>query len=103
MEEFDVNSITGFVWDDGNKDKNWNKHVVSNSECEEPFFNSPFIVAVDQIHSKSEKRYFALGRTNTERFLFIVFTIRNDRIRVISARDMNKKEKSIYEKQRKNT
>ena len=95
-ESIDFSKITGFQWDKGNKEKNWIKHSVSNIECEEPFFNSPFIVASDEAHSSSESRFFALGRTNSDRFLFIVFTIRNDRIRVISARDMSKKEREIY-------
>ena len=88
---------TGFEWDEGNKDKNWIKHKVSNSECEEIFFNQPLIVNFDEKHSKEEARFYALGHTDLHRKLFIVFTIRDKRIRVISARDMSKKERKIYE------
>jgi len=88
---------TGFEWDEGNKDKNWLKHKVSNSECEEIFFNQPLIVHFDKNHSKSETRFYALGHTDLTRKLFIVFTLRNRKIRVISARDMSRKERKIYE------
>ena len=88
---------TGFEWDEGNRDKNWIKHKVSNSECEEIFFNQPLIINFDKNHSKIEIRFYALGHTDLNRKLFIVFTIRNKKIRVISARDMSKKERKIYE------
>ena len=88
----------GFDWDEGNRDKNWRKHNVSNAECEEPFFNRPLWVANDVGHSQGEQRYYALGQTNTGKLLFIVFTIRQNRIRVISARDMSRKERKFYAK-----
>ena len=90
--------IAGFQWDVGNLSKNWEKHQVSSAECEEIFFNQPLILADDKKHSRTEKRHFALGKTNGGRRLFVVFTIRKDTIRVISARDMSNKEKTIYEK-----
>lgn len=88
----DVYNATGFDWDEGNIDKNWHLHQVTDRECEEIFFNLPFVLALDIKHSQSERRYFALGRTDQNRWLFIVFTIRKPLIRVISARDMNQKE-----------
>jgi len=94
-----IEDIQGFQWDKGNILKNMEKHRVSNSECEEIFFNHPLIVADDEQHSGIEKRYFALGKTTDGRRLFVVFTIRQETIRVISARDMSKKERNIYEKQ----
>lgn len=94
----DVCSINGIAWDKGNIDKNWTKHQVSNFECEESFFNLPLILAEDTKHSQGENRYFALGQTNANRRLFIAFTIRNNNIRVISARDMSQKEERIYAK-----
>ncbi|MDO9463429.1 MAG: BrnT family toxin [Deltaproteobacteria bacterium] len=87
----------GFEWDQGNLLKNWEKHGVSAAECEQIFFNRPLITAQDEKHSKGEKRLYALGHTNAQRYLFVVFTIRSNRIRVISARDMNKKERKEYE------
>ena len=94
----DIHSIDGFDWDDGNIDKNWISHQVSNAECEEIFFNLPLLLADDTKHSQDEKRYYVLGQTNGRRWLFIAFTVREHKIRVISARDMNRKEESIYAK-----
>lgn len=89
--------ITGFQWDDGNIDKNLAKHGVSDSECEEIFFNRPLLITIDQEHSgHDEARYLALGRTNRGRRLFVVFTIRRQLIRVISARKMTRKERRRY-------
>lgn len=87
----------GFQWDSGNSDKNWIKHNVSKNECEQIFFNEPLIVADDIRHSQTENRWYTLGKTDFERKLFVVFTIRENLIRVISARDMNKKERKYYE------
>lgn len=93
--EFDVMDFEGFDWDLGNVAKN-EKHDVEPEEAEETFFNEPLIVAVDVKHSKSEKRWHALGRTSKRR-LFVAFTVRGKLIRIISARAMNKKERNIYE------
>jgi uncharacterized DUF497 family protein len=95
----DINKLleaTGFEWDDGNIDKSWIKHGVSPSECEQMFFNQPLVVADDDIHSELEDRFYALGRTDANRLLFVVFTIRKDMIRIISARDMSAKERKAY-------
>jgi len=86
----------GFNWDEGNIDKNWLKHKVSSAECEQVFFNRPLVIQDDIIHSRTEKRFYALGQTDSKRTLFIVFTARNNLIRVISARDMSRKERKIY-------
>ena len=93
-----LSECTGFEWDEGNQDKNLIKHKVSWYETEEIFFNSPLIVNNDKKHSAEEARYYALGNTNSGRKLFVVYTIRGTLIRVISARDMNKKESEIYGK-----
>ena len=89
---------TGFQWDQGNAEKNWLKHSVSQGECEEAFFNSPLLVITDEAHSTAESRIYALGQTDAGRGLFIVFTIRGTLIRVISARDMNRSERKEYER-----
>lgn len=91
-------NCTGFDWDSGNIEKNWLKHKVSPVECEQVFFNKA-LFAEDVRHSQREKRYYALGLTNNKRPLFVAFTIRRSLIRVISARDMSKKERKIYEEQ----
>ena len=88
----------GFDWDEGNLLKNWEKHGVSASECEQIFFNNPLIAGLDEKHSKRESRYYALGITDSKRRLFIAFTVRNKQIRVISARDMSRRERKVFDK-----
>jgi hypothetical protein len=90
-------NFEGFDWDEGNVEKNWLSHQVTPQEVEQAFFNRPLIVADDAKHSRSEKRYLLLGQTDEDRPLFIAFTLRERRIRVISARDMNRKERKVYE------
>ncbi|MGA3165144.1 MAG: BrnT family toxin [Terriglobia bacterium] len=87
----------GFDWDAGNSDKNWTTHRVSDSECEEVFFSRPFVVRPDLQHSREEPRFYALGQTDRSRGLFVVFTTRGKLIRVISARDMTRQERRIYQ------
>ncbi len=92
---------TGFAWDSGNADKNWGRHGVTQGESEEVFFNRPVLVAPDPTHSQTEPRYAALGQTSAGRLLTIVFTIRGTLIRVISARDMSRRERRSYEQEEK--
>lgn len=87
-----------FEWDSGNIDKNFKKHNVSCQESEEVFNNQPLLVAEDKNHSKNETRFHVLGKSNSNRYLFLSITIRNQKIRIISIRDMSKKEKKEYEK-----
>ena len=91
----------GFDWDEANANKNWDRHRVTPEEAEDVFFREPLVVRSDVRHSKREKRYYALGRTNAERWLFIAFAVRRSRIRVISVRDMNRNERAIYAKREK--
>ncbi len=93
----DLLSLDGFEWDDGNRDKNWKRHKVHWTEAEEAFFNEPIVLLPDPQHSQIETRLALLGRTLAERRLVIVFTVRKTRIRVISAGDMSKKERRIYD------
>ncbi|MEI8143502.1 MAG: BrnT family toxin [Candidatus Berkelbacteria bacterium] len=90
-----LEKLTEFDWDAGNIEKNLIKHKITNSESEEVFFN-PNLVLPDDHHSTSEARYFLLGETETGRVIFIVFTIRGDKIRVISSRVASHKERKIY-------
>lgn len=85
-----------FEWDKGNINKNFISHNVTNKEAEEVFSNKP-LVSEDTKHSTTEKRFQALGKTDKGRLLFISFTIRNEKVRIISARDMNKKEVKKHE------
>ncbi|MBW2654359.1 MAG: BrnT family toxin [Deltaproteobacteria bacterium] len=98
-----LHQCLGFDWDKGNVDKNWLKHKVSSVECEQIFFNRPLVVQDDITHSKIEKRFYALGKTDSKRALFIAFTVRNNFIRVISARDMSRKERKVYDNEKANT
>ncbi|MDP2135872.1 MAG: BrnT family toxin [Sulfuritalea sp.] len=94
----DVGRITGFDWDDGNVRKN-DKHGVTMAEAEQVFFNAPLLLLADEKHSRQESRHHALGKTDEGRMLHIAFTLRKAEslIRVISARDMHRKERAIYE------
>ena len=97
-------SIIGFEWDIGNSQKSAQKHDVHPTEAEEVFFNSPLIISDDDKHSSIEKRYLAYGITNKKRFLTVIFTLRENEtlIRVISARDQHRKERTVYAKANKN-
>jgi uncharacterized protein len=88
----------GFEWDQHNIEKNWEKHNVTPLECEQIFFNQPMVIADDSKHSQTEQRFYSLGKTDLGRKLFVVYTIRKKKIRIISARDMNKKEIRSYER-----
>jgi len=90
--------ITEFRWDEGNSGKNLTRHGVTDQECEEVFFDERKKILKDALHSEKEERYILIGQTKLERLLFVVFTIRNNKVRVVSARDLNKKEKYLYEK-----
>lgn len=92
-----LESCEGFEWDDGNSRKNWHLHRVTDAESEEVFSNEPIVIIRDSSHSSFESRYAVRGVTNSGRRLTVIFTIRNDLIRVISARNMTRREERIYE------
>ena len=91
-----ISNCKGFEWDEGNSNKNWYLHRVTDGECEDVLFNLPLVVAADAKHSNREKRFYALGRTENNRWLFIAFTVRENLIRVVSARDMTGREQRKY-------
>ena len=95
----DLTKITGFEWDEGNARKNV-KHGVSMAEAEQVFFNIPLLVLEDIKHSRLELRFHALGKTDRVRLLHVTYTLRQagEKIRDISARDLHRKERAIYEK-----
>ncbi len=97
MDTFD--EAVEFEWDEGNSEKNWVLHQVTRQEAEQVFFNRPFVVEDDLLHSDTEVRYYGLGHTDTDRLLFVVYTLRGEppRVRVISARDMEPYERREYE------
>jgi len=91
--------IAGFDWDEGNSRKNHEKHNVRPAETEQAFFNAPLLFLLDEKHSNKEASYHAYGKTDKDRKLHIAFTLRENGtlIRVISARDMHRKERVIYD------
>ena len=91
-----LQACVGFEWDDGNSRKIWERHGVVPSECEQVFLNRPLVVVDDAEHSQNEPRYYALGKTDLGRRLFVVFTVRRDLIRVISARRMSRREREEF-------
>jgi len=98
-----LDGCVGFDWDESNAQKNWKRHAVTPEEAEEVFFHEPLVVRTDLRHRETEKRYYALGQTSSERFLFVAFTIRRKLIRVISCRDMNRNEAEVYRIHERNT
>ena len=86
-----------FQWDAGNHDKNWIKHRVANAECEETFFDPHKRLLHPTLHGERETRNVLIGYKAGKRLLFVVFTIRGHTVRVISARDVHKKERRLYE------
>jgi uncharacterized protein len=98
---FDFGLVEGFEWDAGNARKSLDKHGVSQSEAEQVFFNVPLLVAEDVRHSDADARFHALGKTDAERRLHITFTLRLEgtKIRVISARDMSRRERLAYDQE----
>ncbi len=92
-----LKDVLEFEWDEGNKGKNLKKHGVTDGESEEAFFDIGKKIFKDILHSGTEKRYILLGQTKQKKILFIVFTKRKSKIRIISSRPLNRKEKHLYE------
>ncbi len=86
-----------FEWDEFNKEKSLHKHRVEYKECEDIFLHKKLKIYPDEKHSESEARFLGLGTTSKGRKLTIIFTVRNYKIRIISARDMDRKERKLYE------
>jgi len=100
MNLINLSSIFDFEWDKGNLE-HLKKHNIEYNECEDVFYNSP-VFFVDEKHSQDEERFLAYGITNDEKLLTLIFTIRNTKVRIISARNQNKKEKQIYQTYKQN-
>ena len=98
-----LSDCTGFERDIHNSNKIGARHGVTPGECEQVFFHVPVVVGDDVTHSETENRFSALGQSDSGRLLLLVFTIREDKVRVISARDMSKKERRIFESHEEDT
>ncbi len=92
----DLNTVIKFEWDAGNSDKSYKKHGITPSEAEEIFLDEQLIIIKDIKHSQTEVRFIAIGKNFTNKILFVVFTIRNSKIRIISTRPVNKQERAFY-------
>ncbi|MBU1000108.1 BrnT family toxin [Patescibacteria group bacterium] len=93
----DLSKLAGFEWDKGNIDKNYIKHGITPNEAEEVFLDDGVAIERDIKHQEMEKRYIAIGKISSDKTLFIIFTSRKSKIRIISARLANKKERRVYE------
>ena len=89
--------ILEFFWDKGNIDKNLRKHNVSNKEAEEALKNDRAFIFRDEKHSQAEERFGLFGTTDQGKLLSIVFTVRKKKVRIITARNMSRKERRVYE------
>ncbi len=93
----DLSKITGFEWDKGNIDKSYQKHGITPNESEQIFTDESVQVEKDIKHQEKEERYIAIGRNTQHKILFVVFTMRKHKIRIISARAANQEERRLYE------
>jgi uncharacterized DUF497 family protein len=91
-----------FEWDKGNLHKSYQKHGITPEESEQIFLDKKLIVLLDVPHSQFEDRFIAIGKTQADRSLFVVFTIRRGKIRIVSSRKMHGKEVLKYEEIKKN-
>jgi uncharacterized DUF497 family protein len=94
----DLNKLSGFQWDRWNIDKSYKKHGITPNETEEVFLDENVKIKKDIRHQEQEDRFIAIGKTTENKMLFVVFTMRADKVRVISGRMANKKEKEVYQK-----
>lgn len=97
MANPNLSNITEFEWDKGNIDKSYRKHGITPKEAEEIFLDINLKVQTDIKHSEIEERFIGIGKTFENKILFTIFTFRDNKIRIISARIANKKERSKYE------
>lgn len=95
-----IKDLVEFEWDKGNIGKN-KKHGVEDKEAEEVFLDDKKIVFRDSLHSKLEERFIIIGKTKHGRLLYVAYTKRDGKLRIISARSVNKKEVYIYEEKTK--
>ena len=93
--------MKGFEWDDDKATRNLRTHDVGFDEAATAFNDPARVELLDESHSDEEPRYAIIGFSNAGRLLFVIFTMRHNVTRLISARKANKKHQSIYEKENK--
>lgn len=96
MNKGKLQSVTGFEWDRANT-LHIARHKVLPEEAEEVFSDKDNVLDEDIEHSKTEERFLIIGKTGKGRLLYQIFTRRGNRIRIISSRDINRKEVWLYE------
>jgi len=89
-----------FDWDEANVNHMWDRHRISIEEAEQAFDDPRFLVD-SRVRSEGEGRLRALGKAGAGRILYIVFTKRGARLRVVTARDASEDEKKRYRRGRK--
>lgn len=90
-----------FDWDQGNVVKNLLKHQIECRQTEEAFIDDDSLVGDDLKHSSVENRFLLIGKDHEGNVLYIVFTQRRNKVRIISARIASKKERRFYEQNKK--
>jgi uncharacterized protein len=88
-----------FEWDPNKAKKNKKKHGMSFDEAATVFFDPLSMNYEDPDHSYEENRYIIIGLSNFGRLLFVSHVERGDIIRIISARELTRKERKQYEQQ----
>jgi len=86
-----------FEWDPRKSRVNVTKHGVTFAEATEVFEDTLSSTVLDPDHSEDEERFVIFGKPGNQRHLVVSFTERNDRIRIISARTMTRRERVAYE------
>lgn len=94
----DLSKVSGFEWDEWNIDKSYKKHGITTKEAEELFLDKNVLLIEDIKHSQKEERFIAIGKNQQEEILFAALTIRHSKVRIISVRPANQKERRQYEK-----
>jgi uncharacterized DUF497 family protein len=89
-----------FDWDSGNIQKLIRRHRVTSSEAEESMAD-PDQVIYPAYSPEDERREAIIGTTTANRLLFVVYTMRGERFRVLSARDATRRERRLYERRQR--
>jgi uncharacterized protein len=89
-----------FEWDPNKAEINLRKHGVSFAEAGTVFGDELAITVPDPDHSDDENRYITVGWSNRRRLLIISHTDRDDKIRIIIARELTPRERKTYEEEK---
>ena len=90
-----------FEWDPEKDQENQDKHGVSFDEASTAFGDMFALTIDDPDHSPEENRFLTTGYSNRQRLIIVAHTDRDERVRLISARDVTATERHVYEEERK--